>query len=815
MKRYLPIIICVAALLAACVKETPKEEIAEANGPVFYITAEESQAPDTKVYVDENLAVRFEHDDRFSVFNKKQHNEEYKFDGPDGAKKGPCSPVKTDSGVYAQIPYVYAVYPYMANTMIDSYGTIETKIPEVQYYRENSFGRMSNLMVSVGESTDLELKNACGYLALQLYGDDVNVSEITLTGNGGQALSGLARITMQPGGAPSIAFQKPFHNSIRLECPNPVKIGSTPETATIFWIVVPPTYFKNGFTVEVTDVYMRTFTKATYKEFTISRNKRKLMKPVEVVLPDFSEPVDLGLSVKWAAVNLGATKPEQYGDYYAWGETEPYYSSLDPLTWKPNMGSGYSWTSYKFTPYNNDQYIIKYNFDIKRGYVDNLSVLEPEDDAAHVVLGGDWRMPTKAELDELLANCSWQPITVNGINGFRVFGTDDKTCIFLPAGAGWEGTSYSEALGTMGRYWSSTIWSIPEIGITEHSSDLAYYMPISYSASTPYNTGGFDRYFGLSIRPVYESSAVASVSLNKSALTLQVGKSETLTATVLPAIAANKNVTWQSSNTGVATVDANGTVTAVAIGTATITVTTEEGGKQATCAVTVTAPTGPDGQENGHSYVDLGLPSGVMWALGNIGELDGDYFAWGETSPHYEPGYANMVNAVWKTGYSLGYSWYNYSLADGDYNKLNKYNNISSYGKNGFTDGKTVLEAADDPATTNWGGGWRTPTWDEFMELVENCTSVWINAEDGTCGRRFTSKINGKSIFLPACGARAETGLSEFHITGEYWSANIHADGIPWYGMIFIFNSSSVHTDSSTCTHARNVGCLIRPVINK
>lgn len=228
--------------------------------------------------------------------------------------------------------------------------------------------------------------------------------------------------------------------------------------------------------------------------------------------------------------------------------------------------------------------------------------------------------------------------------------------------------------------------------------------------------------------------------------------------------------------------------------------------------MTVTAPTGPDGQENGHSYVDLGLPSGVMWATGNIGESDGDYFAWGETSPHYEPGYANMVNAVWKTGYSEGYSWTNYSLCNGTWKTLTKYNYDYSYGQK---DNKTVMEAADDPATTNWGGGWRTPTWDEFMELVENCTSVWINAEDGTCGRRFTSKINGKSIFLTACGSREGTGLEGYHSSGCYWSSKIYTGGFSFYGMEFIFNSSTVYTDNSGSTNSRYVGCTIRPVITK
>ena len=108
--------------------------------------------------------------------------------------------------------------------------------------------------------------------------------------------------------------------------------------------------------------------------------------------------VDLGLSVKWAWFNLGASLPEEYGDYYAWGETEPYYSSLDPLTWKDGKEAGYYWLSYKWCMGSGDTmtkyctestYTYGYN-----GFTDGKTVLNLEDDAAHVNLGGKWRMPT-------------------------------------------------------------------------------------------------------------------------------------------------------------------------------------------------------------------------------------------------------------------------------------------------------------------------------------------------------------------------------------------------------------------------------------
>ena len=117
------------------------------------------------------------------------------------------------------------------------------------------------------------------------------------------------------------------------------------------------------------------------------------------------EYVDLGLSVKWATCNVGAVSPEDYGDYFAWGETEPK--------------DFYAWSTYKWCNGSYDT-LTKYCTDSKYGTVDNKTVLDLEDDAAHVNWGGDWRMPTKAEQDELYNNCTWEWTTQNGVNGYKV-----------------------------------------------------------------------------------------------------------------------------------------------------------------------------------------------------------------------------------------------------------------------------------------------------------------------------------------------------------------------------------------------------------
>ena len=206
--------------------------------------------------------------------------------------------------------------------------------------------------------------------------------------------------------------------------------------------------------------------------------------------------VDLGLSVKWGSVNLGAEKPEEYGDYYAWGEIEPYYSSQDPLTWKDGK-TGYNWASYKWCN-GTDHKLTKYCPTDKTSYwdgegsPDNKAVLDPEDDAAHISLGGKWRMPTDAEWTKLWENCTWTWTTQNGVNGRLVTGPNGNS-IFLPAAGRWVNASLRRA-GSNGYYWSSSLY-------TDYPY-RAWYVIFDSGVGGLYSDG--IRYDGQSIRPVSE-----------------------------------------------------------------------------------------------------------------------------------------------------------------------------------------------------------------------------------------------------------------------------------------------------------------------
>ena len=173
-------------------------------------------------------------------------------------------------------------------------------------------------------------------------------------------------------------------------------------------------------------------------------------------------------------------------------------------------------------------------------------------------------------------------------------------------------------------------------------------------------------------------------------------------------------------------------------------------------------------------WVDLGLPSGLLWATRNVGadspEDYGDYFAWAETQPksYYD----------WDT--------YTYSCSGDDYEDLTKYCNNPVLGCNGYTDNLTILQAGDDAATANWGNGWRTPTLEECEELLDHCTSVWTT-QNGVYGRRFTGP-NGNTLFLPAAGYRWDGDLNCAGFLGYYWSSSLDT-GDPYNAWDYRFNS--------------------------
>lgn len=481
-----------------------------------------------------------------------------------------------------------------------------------------------------------------------------------------------------------------------------------------------------------------------------------------------SEPVDLGLSVKWAKYNLGASKPWEYGGYYQWAGTNDFRDKSNYLDWSNcprHIGSDSEtgWT--KYIPSD------KYSYWGDSGSPDEKTVLDQEDDAANVILGGRWRMPTDAEWTELRENCTWTWTTAYGVNGYKV--TSNKTgytdkSIFLPA-AGYRSGDLLSLDGTEGYYSSSSLYT--EIPNCAWSADL--------------NSGAAgmtcrDRRYGQSVRPVYVESH-----------THRIGKVVGLEPTVTSS-------GWKDYYCCVEIADPCGTYWEDAEGTVLI-------GDEA--ALQVWKSEGGNGYIAPlPQYVDLGLS--VKWATCNLGASRpreyGGYYPWAGTndvSATYT--YLDWRNCPYHTGLDMQAQWMKYIPS-----------NLPTYWSGiGSPDNKAVLDPEDDAANVILGGSWRMPTDAELTELLENCTWTWSANYNGSgvAGMIVTSNKTGytdKSIFLPAAGYRDEQYLKQVGIDGCYLSSTLDTE-VPIYGRRIVFYS----TDAGRGIGARYEGQSIRPVL--
>ena len=522
-----------------------------------------------------------------------------------------------------------------------------------------------------------------------------------------------------------------------------------------------------------------------------------------VTFVDPYQAVDLGLpsGIKWASFNVGARAPWEYGGYYAWGETEEK--------------EDYSWETYKWCN-GSDDTMTKYCTNSSYGTIDNKIALDPEDDVATVQWGGEWRIPTSDEIEELKTKCTWQETILNGINGYEITGPNGNS-IFMPvAGYGVGNGVYD--LDGFGRYWSSELKS--------GSNDAAYGLDFGNG----YYWNGDYRWHGRSVRPVcgesivrvvtvtsndngtayiYSRDAASEIFLNGASVTVVatpdancrflgwfVGDSEVAVSVDVAytfIVAEDVELTAMfeeikyvvsvntSANGAVAVKDSEGNSAEFVVGSvATVVATPDSGyefagwfiGDSDTAVSTDAAYTFTIGEDvalvarfekirtylNGYEYIDLGLPSGTKWAAYNVGatkpEEFGGFYAWGETEEKDD-----YSESTYKFGY--------YTTND---NGLIKYYHYSKYieEQSGVFD-REVLEPEDDVAYVKWGGGWRMPTNDECAELLENCTQEWATI-NGVEGCKLTGP-NGNTIFLPAPGEisgtiRANEGM------GFYWNAN-------------------------------------------
>ena len=444
------------------------------------------------------------------------------------------------------------------------------------------------------------------------------------------------------------------------------------------------------------------------------------------------EYVDLGLpsGTLWATRNVGASTPMDFGSFFAWGETQPK--------------SSYDNSSYQCTKYNNE---------------DNKTVLDPEDDAAFMNWGPSWRMPSLEQIKELCDSCSGQWTSINGINGWLVTGRNGNI-MFMPAAGYRSGPSLISG-SWEGNYWSRTVKNRSE----------AFCMEL---ASRDLFINSLFRQQGYSVRAV--RATLGDVHIEQQSLDLGiVNVGNTITGELTIINCSNEPITLTATTGEPFSFKQQD-------GTALSSMTVEVPSNyytQVTVMFTATSPGEFNGEvtvqhpalDGGQSvisvharayadpeqdYVDLGLPSGTLWAARNIGantpEESGNYFSWGETEPKEEY-------------YMDGYKWYNY-----DEELYTKYCTNSEYG---MVDNKTELDPDDDAAWVNWGPSWRMPSEEQIKELMDRCSWEFIT-RNGVNGYLVTGH-NGNAIFLPAAG----NSFTEPNTQGDYWSRTLNFSSEP------------------------------------
>ena len=290
MKRLLTLL---ALVLCSCSEIFVGEEMARpTNENLPDLTAAFAEEGDTRTYIEDGKYLRWHEGDLISAFFGNTLNRQYRFNGATGDNSGTFSLVADGVlGTGNAFDRIYALYPYNSDARISDEGTISLTLPATQTYAENTFGAGANTMVAVTENLDdtfLSFKNACGYLKLRLYNaDGATLKTLVINGNNGEKFAGEATISINYGQMPLLTLAESATQTITLDCGEGITLGTTAETATELWLVVPATTFAKGLTITATDSEGKVFEKSTTKEVVIERN---VIQPMAALKAEFVTP---------------------------------------------------------------------------------------------------------------------------------------------------------------------------------------------------------------------------------------------------------------------------------------------------------------------------------------------------------------------------------------------------------------------------------------------------------------------------------------------------------------------------------------------
>ncbi len=463
--------------------------------------------------------------------------------------------------------------------------------------------------------------------------------------------------------------------------------------------------------------------------------------------PDDHHPhmIDLGLpsGTKWACCNVGADMPEADGSYFAWGETK------EKEQYRYDNYEHYSVEGFGDAQ---DEVEERYRW---RDLGESIS--GTEFDAAYVNWGNSWWMPSKVQIEEMLDNCSYEPMMLNGVAGVQCTGPNGNS-IFLPYTEIVEGNEkHGIASDEEGYYWSGDNYYPEDWELDDGMSERMWGDYSSFFFVYPEH-GSYDkympRYYGATVRPVYHEYT----PLKFSAETVEIEVLETATVTILD---GNGDYGICDSSPLVFWYSFDGTtlsITGTHVSEGYIEIMDNVSGEKAKVFVKVTEshrelqPICPD--DHHPHMIDLGLPSGTMWACCNVDTEHPE-----NQSPTNYGGYYALGEIEEKSVYDES-TYTHYDQESNTWEELGDFSGTNN-----------------DVAHMRWGETWLMPSSEQMDEMLNTCAYEWKNI-NGVDGGLFTGK-NGSSIFIPAAGYRSGTSLEENGEWGYCWG--VDQNNNPYY----------------------------------
>ena len=518
MKKYIQSMMAFAAIVsfASCSSEdnnTTIENESAVKVMTFTATQEGNEASTRAILSGTNI--HWESDDNISLLYSSENKQFTLTDGAESTS-GKFSGEALESGPYT------AVYPYQPNASLSGDDVTNVTLPATQTATDNSFDKNAALMMAQSNSTTLNFKNVVGYVKVK---PNFDCKRIDLKAFDNSAvLAGTGTVSYN-GGEPTLNLSKAEIKDYAITLQGEIKADN------YYYIAVPPVTLKAGWTIKFTASDGTVYSRKGTKDITFTRNKVTNLGVFDINETNWYEPrgkidenreVDLGFTIKigtknykviFANANLStatgtglAYYEYDYGDYFAWGATKPWYVAyyINAPGETPTVGGDANWeTSGGYSQANAPFYNNS-----TRSYTKYTAgnTLEAADDAANKILGGDWQIPTteiwQALYDANTKMVNWEfygnKVSETIVQGMKISKKDDSnTYIFLPAGGQ---VGQGENNGTLfynvnkyGYYWSGTAGD-PNTG--------AYRLNFSFIMQSVDPKGDFGRYYGSLVRPV-------------------------------------------------------------------------------------------------------------------------------------------------------------------------------------------------------------------------------------------------------------------------------------------------------------------------